>query len=262
MMQEHNIFTSISPRRCKMDLVYIVIIVLLLWSVFVLQLSHIAAGSSRTYMEYTGAFVGFMLAVGIICWFAVGFAQTAEVATATICITLLWVIYVFQFTPKFIQAFSKNTSNVQIILAMLPILFTIAGLIYWYVFEMHNYNEFSTSNAILHIIFAQYFFLFPTRFARTLYCLYKQEECKDDEDFFLRLFYYSTLWFIFSLLGDLTLFLVINVVNVLFQFSDIMVKVLLTLRKTNARGQRTTENVRPGKISLSKSSLFEHSVFA
>ena len=37
------------------------------------------------------------------------------------------------------------------------------------------------------------------------------------------------LWFIFSLLGDLTLFLVINIVNVLFQFSDIMVRVLLAM---------------------------------
>ena len=212
-----------------MDLIYIIIIVLLLWSVFVLQLTHIATGNFQQYIEYIGAFTSFLLAVGIICWFAVGFGQTSEIATANICITLLWVIYIFQFMPNFIEARKSTATNLQRFLALLPLLFAAIGLVYWYFAETSNFNEFSVSNGVLHIIFAQYFFLFPTRFARTLYCIYKREPCKDNEDFFLRLFYYSMLWFIFSLLGDLTLFLVINIVNVLFQFSDIMVRVLLAL---------------------------------
>ena len=212
-----------------MDLIYIIIIVLLLWSVFVLQLTHIATGNFRQYIEYIGAFTSFLLAVGIICWFAVGFEQSSEIATANICITLLWVIYIFQFMPNFIQATKSTATKVQLTLALLPFLFASIGVIYWYFVEAQNFNKFSVRNGVLHIIFAQYFFLFPARFARTLYCIYKKEKCKDNEEFFLRLFYYSMLWFIFSLLGDLTLFLVINIVNVLFQFSDIMVRVLLAM---------------------------------
>ena len=144
----------------------------------------------------------------------------------SILVLALWFVFSSQFYSDFV--------NCRVWICLLVVTLVSVGVLHWFV--LTDEKERNIETAILIITLSEYLFLFPKRLFNRVVAMHKKkyssasghtkqskEENSNNEEinlFFTRFLFYSVLWWIFSIITRVELFIVISSVSCAVQFAD------------------------------------------
>lgn len=152
----------------------------------------------------------------------------------SVLVLVLWFVFSSQFYSDFV--------NCRVWICLLVVTLVSVGVLHWFV--LTDEKERSIETAILIITLSEYLFLFPKRLFNRIIDMHAKKykpgsaptkQSKDQNStneetnlFFTRFLFYSVLWWIFSIITGVELFIVISSVSCAVQFADYVVSYIQT----------------------------------